>query len=390
MIFYILGMVCYLASDIIVVKLSEGSEVVSKWAFVKAMLTLASVVAVFGSEQSILRFPQNLLKSYKKIILRTFIYAFIISILLTVFSPIDNIAFWYLSVLALSSIVLMYSILRTSSNFNTAMLFQNLWKILLLVFVVLIYFIEPSKLYLAFTVSLYASILINLFFLRKDTSWLRYYQSHSDEEVSNKYFFTISRFFIVSALTLNVSVSFEQLIFNILGLSDESALFLAHTSALLPIVLLFNGFASFYLGPYVKNNYRKLSIKKLSYLLFFCIFLGLVLAVISLILGYLFFKSFYINYDFNIYIGISVVLIGLLRIVYIIPSSFVGVIGRDDLTKKYITYNLVFIFFSIGVIFLFKNSNQIFEIIIIIGLLNWLYRNILGIYYSYLNLEKVD
>src|SRR5690606_40551934 len=108
---------------------------------------------------------------------------------------------------------------------------------------------------------------------------------------------------------------------------------------------------------------------------------------LSFSVGYLFFKYFYSTYDFNIFISVSVLLVCMLRMLYIIPSSFVGVIGRDDLTKKYIILNLISVLLAVLLIFLLAKEN-IFYIILVVAILNWLFRVGLGIFYSYINLEQ--
>lgn len=386
---YLLGMLSFLLSDVFVVKFVGDKDIVSSWAFIKATLTLAAVVAVFGSEQSILRYPQNLLSCYKKIFSRTVFYSSIIAFLLMSFSPVKSFLFWLFSIIGLAFIVVFYSVLRTSSSFYLALLSQNLWKFFLFLVIVGLYAFNYFNLYLIFLISIYLSLIIIFLIALKNKNWISYYKNHKDEKVDNKYFFSISNFFIISALTLNVSVGFEQLALNFLGLSSESALYLAHTSALLPIVLVFNGFVSFYLGPYVKNNSNLFDKKKFFKIIVVLISAAFILSVFSLLLGWLFFNSFYQNYEFNLMIASSVLLIGVFRVLYIIPSSFVGVIGRDDLTKKYIILNFISLLFVSALIFYIRDFQSIFMIILIFSILNWLFRVVLGIYYSYINLIHI-
>lgn len=387
LIIYILGMVAFLLSDIFVVKFISDAQAVANWAFIKAVLMLASVVAVFGAEQSILRYPQNFLSCLKKISIRTIFYTVIIATFLYFFSQVKSFIFWFFSILGLSITIILYSALRTSLNSFLALLSQNLWKILIFIIIVLGSTLGFLNIPLIFLSAIYFSVFILFLILLKNKDWLEYYKNHKDEKVEDRYFFSISNFFIISALTLNISISFEQLTLNILGLTKESALYLAHTSALMPVVLILNGFLSFYLGPYVKNNINKLDKNKLSKLILAIFISSLFLSGLSLSIGYFFFNYFYSTYDFNIFISVSVLLVCVLRMLYIIPSSFVGVVGRDDLTKKYIILNLISILLGVLFVFLLAKEN-IFYFILVVAILNWLFRVGLGIFYSYRNLEQ--
>lgn len=380
-------MVAFLLSDIFVVKFISDAQAVANWAFIKAVLMLASVVAVFGAEQSILRYPQNFLSCLKKISIRTIFYTAIIATFLYFFSQVKSFIFWFFSILGLSITIILYSALRTSLNSFLALLSQNLWKILIFIIIVLGSTLGFLNIPLIFLSAIYFSVFILFLILLKNKDWLEYYKNHKDEKVEDRYFFSISNFFIISALTLNISISFEQLTLNILGLTKESALYLAHTSALMPVVLILNGFLSFYLGPYVKNNINKLDKNKLSKLILAIFISSLFLSGLSLSIGYFFFNYFYSTYDFNIFISVSVLLVCVLRMLYIIPSSFVGVVGRDDLTKKYIILNLISILLGVLFVFLLAKEN-IFYFILVVAILNWLFRVGLGIFYSYRNLEQ--
>lgn len=386
LIIYLLGMVTFLLSDIFIVKFVSDTQTVANWAFIKAVLMMAAVVAVFGAEQSILRYPQNFLSCLKKICIRTILYTVLIASLLCFFSQVKDFIFWFFSILGLSTTIILYSALRTSLNSYLALLSQNLWKIIIFIIILLGYFFGFINIQTLFICAIYFSLLILSFILLKNKDWINYYKNHKDDKVEDRYFFNISNFFIISALTLNISVSFEQLTLNILGLKQESALYLAHTSALMPILLILNGFLSFYLGPYVKNNVTKLDKGKLSKLILAIFLSSILLCSLSFILGYFFFKYFYSAYEFNSLICISVLLIGMLRMFYIIPSSFVGVIGRDDLTKKYIILNLISVLIGIFMIFLL-DKEHIFYIVLAVAILNWVFRVALGIFYSYRNLE---
>lgn len=388
---YFIGMGAFLLSDFLVVKNIEDIGVVSNWAFIKSTLVLVSVVAVFGAEQSILRYPQGLRKIYKIIIIRTFILSTLISVLLSLYSPINDFVFWLVSIIGLSSTIIFYSILRTSLNMNLSQLCQNLWKIILLLFAFYAIFygeLEAKTIYIS---SIYLSILIlSVFLMVTKESWLGYYKNHEGQEIDQKSILTISNYFIISALTLNLSSNFEQLVLNFFHLSYESALFLAHTSVFFPLVLVFNGVLGFYLGPYVKNNENKISKNTVTKSIFIMSMISFLLCIISFIMGYYIFNKYYDQYDFNVFIALSLLLVGYFRMLYLIPSCIVGVIGSDGITKRYILNNFFVIIFLLIGLFMSRNIDDIFYAVIIAGVINWALRALTGIYYSYVNLKRVN
>lgn len=387
---YFIGMGAFLLSDFLVVKNIEDIGVVSNWAFIKSTLVLVSVVAVFGAEQSILRYPQGLRKIYKIIIIRTFILSTLISVLLSLYSPINDFVFWLVSIIGLSSTIIFYSILRTSLNMSLSQLCQNLWKIILLFLVVYSVFYGEFDAKSVYIFSIYFSILILSFFLvlLKD-SWLNYYKNHTGNHVDKKTILSISNYFIVSALTLNFSANFEQLVLNFLDLKYESALFLAHTSVFFPLVLILNGVLGFYLGPYVKNNENKINSGLITKSIFIMSLVSLVLCFLSFLIGYFVFKKYYSQYEFNIFITLSLLFVGYFRMLYLIPSCLVGVIGSDKITKRYILNNFFVVVVLLVILLVSRSIDNVFYAVIIAGVINWALRALTGIYYSYVNLQKV-
>lgn len=387
---YFVGMGAFLLSDFLVVKNITDIGVVSNWAFIKSTLILVAVVAVFGAEQSILRYPQGLKKVYKLIIGRTFILSLLISVFLSFYSPVKDFIFWLISIVGLAFTIIFYSILRTSLNMSLSQLCQNLWKIILLFLVVYSVFYGEFDAKSVYIFSIYFSILILSFFLvlLKD-SWLNYYKNHTGNHVDKKTILSISNYFIVSALTLNFSANFEQLVLNFLDLKYESALFLAHTSVFFPLVLILNGVLGFYLGPYVKNNENKINSGLITKSIFIMSLVSLVLCFLSFLIGYFVFKKYYSQYEFNIFITLSLLFVGYFRMLYLIPSCLVGVIGSDKITKRYILNNFFVVVVLLVILLVSRSIDNIFYAVIIAGVINWALRALTGIYYSYVNLQKV-
>lgn len=376
----------FLVSDILISKYFSIEDV-SLWAFLKSILILAATVSILGLDQVLLRRPNSLYVIWSFMLFRVIVLVFLISLLILC---IKSMAFLYIffSILALALLSLYYSVFRGSLKMNRAQFALNLWKIIFLILVLLVSF---KKLNLSVDTIILISVLFSLFSIilisSLDKSWLKFYKNKHEEGIPPKKRLIISEAnnFFIQAIGLNLSINFEQLVLNSLGLKESSATLFVHFTVFIPIVVFLNGFIGFYLAPYLRENKDKINRALFNKINFLFVILGLTLSLISIFIGSFLFDYFYSDrYDLDLKLSIAITILGFFRLYYIIPSAFVGMLACTKQLILFSRVNIVSILISLIIFVTLLNFgfNPAYSVMIS-SIINWMTRVFLGLHISY-------
>ena len=373
---YLSGMLSLFLVDFIVVRY-ESTETIANWASIKSVVMIGGTISLLGMDQVMVRVPQQALgilkRSYFQLVITVSIYCLVI---FTIGLLKEGLSL-AIAVFAVALSTLHFGYLRAHFLLILAQIVTNGWKILFLIFLSISIFFELK---LNFSIIYIASISIILslvFIFHKNTS-----ESNTNDSSENilEQFGLGARFFI-SLLTLNLSLYLEQVLLNAGGHTKESSIYFSHFAVILPLFMLFNGYIGFVLGPYIRRNTEKFD----SLLIRFW-WVSPLFALSLGIFSYFISKTIFIYFlgdksTFLPYLAIIVTSIGILRIIYILPSSYLGVIAPKKYLDKFIIINSLSIMVLISSFYLiYRYTNDALFAIAYASLMNWLIRSVYGNY----------
>lgn len=373
---YLSGMVSLFLVDFIIVRF-ESTETISNWATIKSVVMIGGTLALLGMDQVMVRLPEQsigiLKRSYFQVIIAVLIYSLVVFQLGLLTEGISLV----FAILAMAMSTLHFGYLRSHFLLILAQVVTNGWKILFLLILCMSIYLDFK---IDYSVIYVISILITLIFVFTFKNKTIYPQQQKNNANTREQYELGARFFI-SLLSLNLSLYLEQVLLNAGNHIEESSIYFSHFTVILPLIMLFNGYIGFILGPYIRKNTEKfeLILKKYWWVpTLFSISLG---ALSYLISNYIFLYFLEEKTTFLPHLALIITLIGSLRIMYILPSSYLGVVASKEDLDKFIIINSISIGVLVGSFYLFYQlNNDALYSIAYASLLNWLIRTTYGNY----------
>lgn len=369
-------------SDLIIVA-SFSKNAVSDWAFYKSLIFVFGGLCVFGYDQVLLRsieFYDNLKIQF---ILQSIFLSSLISLVLYFYFL--NMVFSFLCFL----IIFMYSFFlfesgywRAKNNLLVSQINTNLWKLIIFIFISIIVLLkkEGNILYLYFS-----SFLVSFFIIVFINYSLRFKKNNESKILNRKdkfYLFYLGLYFFIHNFSLVVANYGEQFIINISGNRDLSYAIFSYITIYSSIVLAVIGFLGFYLGPKVRLDLNFNKNKYYKYY-FFTFFIGLVTISINSLLVWFAYDYFLKNMKFDIILWSLIIILTLCRVLYVLPSLCLGVLGSEESLKKSAIYTIVLALVYIGFFFLlmYLKISYITYFVVGIMIVHWLFKIFISNYY---------
>ncbi|WAG26817.1 hypothetical protein EEA47_10930 [Vibrio alginolyticus] len=383
---YIIGMGAFLLSDIVISKYYPLDDI-ALWAFLKSIMLLAASTVILGLDQVLLRRPETLMSIWRYMILRVLFLSFLVSFVVVLIKPV-SIYFVFVLIVSLAFISLSYSIYRGALKMNRAQISLNGWKVIF--FVSVCWSVASESIYNIEGVIIF-SVLVSLLGVlvvamhRKD--WVSYYlvKSREGSIAPKELILKEAKYFFLQTVGLNLSVNFEQILLNFFGFTDSSANLFVHFSVFLPLVVFLNGFIGFYLGPYLREKKDSINITFFKKINLIFILIGLGLSLISYCFGSFAFDYFYSDkYELNNMLAALIVILGFLRLYYVIPSALIGVASSTKRLIQFSKFNIaaLALSFLIFVFLVFLNVNPVISVMFS-SITNWGVRVVTGLFISY-------
>ncbi len=271
---------------------------------------------------------------------------------------------------------------------NRAQISLNGWKVIF--FVSVCWSVASESIYNIEGVIIF-SVLVSLLGVlvvamhRKD--WVSYYlvKSREGSIAPKELILKEAKYFFLQTVGLNLSVNFEQILLNFFGFTDSSANLFVHFSVFLPLVVFLNGFIGFYLGPYLREKKDSINITFFKKINLIFILIGLGLSLISYCFGSFAFDYFYSDkYELNNMLAALIVILGFLRLYYVIPSALIGVASSTKRLIQFSKFNIaaLALSFLIFVFLVFLNVNPVISVMFS-SITNWGVRVVTGLFISY-------
>lgn len=341
---YFIGMASLVLADLFIIRYYPDSFI-AEWAFLKSSLFIGGSIVVFGLDQMFIRHNLKVSKYLPKF----FGHILVVGLIL------GTIVYFNLSKIYIVVLVVIYAInqllfgaARANFHYLLSQALLQSWKIIFFIIVLTFYFLSANS--DAYTFVLLALIL-PIFLYSKQIINLLYDGERVDEKM--KLIYQDAAFMFLSIISVNIAMYADQLFLKQFALEADVVKLFTHTSSIYPLGVAFNGLAGFFLGPYLKKR-PKTSVRKILKVL---IIIASLLALTSFFIGSLILK-FFRGVEIDFYLSLFLCIIIGLRILYILPSSYIGVIGSQKLLRTFVFISLAGVLIQIfGFLGLVKYSS---------------------------------
>ncbi len=357
---YGVGVLSIIIFDVVYAKLF-GSEDVAYWAEVKSFMMMLAPIFTLGVNALIVRSPE---KKKAVLYIYKFVAAFILFSMLSIGLALEDVFYYILPVLFAFNLVSI-SVFRSESRLVVAQLIQNFWKICILLGVFLAYF----DIYY-FDVAAYCAITLLL-----SSCPIFLVSLYGDEKVELTDS-VLSLKFLLSTFLSSASVYIEIYIASKIFTEYHASTYFIHYTLLTAVAMFVSGFLGFILTPSIKS--KKLYFE--GYFFNLRKMIIVILAIVSFIVfQYVvvgsFIELFYEEYAYNKYLAIIISTCVLVRILYVLPTSYLGALSNKNDFDQFLVasaLSLCCMFFYYKLFLLFGFDEML--ALAISGLLNWLVR----------------
>ncbi|MGQ1273466.1 hypothetical protein ACT43X_17730 [Acinetobacter baumannii] len=361
LIFYTLGIGGLFFVDILINHYFSANDI-KLWVLNKSLMMMIGPLLLLGYNNVFLRYPEKT-KSTLNLCLFLSVLWLIFGFILDYFFKFE---FSYFIVIGFSFSLLVTSLLRVADGNLAAQINQSIWKILLLIFVLISCYYSNLSEYFYVILGLFL-FLPSLFYLLKCFSKLEGDNSIKLEKDNHSF----ARQMLISGLLLNVATYYE--LFLLAKFYDAKLVseYFIYFTLFTAYGIFLSGYLGFYLTPKIRKQPKKTLqfIEKNKYKIRISI---IVIGLLNFAVGcaYLLFTGAQID----LFLASMFLLLGMLRVLYIFPTSKMGALADPVDLKSFLGRNLILTILYMLVLILVVYFSFSLYIVILVVILNWLFR----------------
>jgi hypothetical protein len=380
---YIIGLISLYVSDLYI-STYFGEDVIAQWAEVRSLIGLSGIISLLGMEMVLVRNPLDSDRIFRLICLQLPATCFVVGYIIYKIGFMSSIAEAFLLTLGSSLTILVYQYYRTHNEYTLSQLFQQLWKVFVLLTLIILVFYEK---YVDVKTTVIAFILIismiGLVSILNGGA-----NSLSNGRSSYKKLlpmYSIGIRFVMTSSLLALSIYAEQLIVKSLSGSVGSATYFSHATYFLFPMSIMNGYLGFLIGPWIRDNKEKFYYYSKQYRIGAFIFVLIAALSVNLMGGFLW--SFLVNPDIGINTNLRVVFLmtSIVTSFYQIPSGYNGIYALKEHQNMIIIYQISSVILALltFVLLFYKFDLDILISVAISSFMNWVGRTASGYFMIY-------
>lgn len=376
--------ICQFAGDFLLTKYLEAETIASYFNFRSFFLIFSSFV-LLGNGTSIVRekeldkrfiFLCSSIQNFALSAITTSVYCFFF------LKQPDYFIYYLVGLIIYSHSRIIFAIKQSEKKIKSSIYYSESWRIILLVaFLFIHYYIGDDITFLhlvLITILSFYSVLYNLIISFISALRSKLAGVFTKRNVKKLYGFGYLFFFF--GLTLNASTYLDQLLVTTYIAPELSANYIAHITLFMSPLLFLNKFLTSFAAPYLRDDLEKIirRIEGRRAILTFGFFSIMVLCYIASYFAFVFF--FGEKYELQISISFFIWFTGMLRIMYILPSSIVGMRGSKSELNSFLFGNIIGLLVQlvISLVGIFYFGSAALVIVIIAMMLNWIIRLVSG------------
>lgn len=375
-----LSAVCQFAGDFLFTKLLDAETIASYFNFRSFYLIFSSFV-LLGNGTSIVR-EKTLDRRYISFgsTVQNFLLSTVTTYVYCLFFLKEPSHFWYylVGLIIYSHSRILFAIKQSDRKINASIYYSEFWRVFLMVLFMVSYYVIKVKMTFVYLVLItfisFGSVIIDL--IRSIFLFFKTEMSVFKSKENFKRLYGFGYLFFIFGITLNASTFIDQLIVTTYIDPKLSANYIAHITIFMSPLLFLNKFLTSFAAPFLRDDLEKI-IKKTKGRLNLILIGFTILMILCCGLSIVCFKVFYKEkYELIYSIAFFIWFTGILRILYILPSSIVGMRGDKQELHSFLFGNIAglvaqLIVSAIGIYF-FKSLAL--QFIIWAMLINWLIR----------------
>lgn len=180
-------------------------------------------------------------------------------------------------------------------------------------------------------------------------------------------------------MSLSIASHGEHLVVAMFGQNEDVAVYFQAVVFFLMPGVMFNQYTATVFGPYLRQN-KNIVIDKIVCLYKYGLLSILVVFIVLLLIGYLLEVLVIGSVSTSIPMAVVLVLTSCVRLIYILPSSFVGILGsRDELRFATIAYLMCSLLLPLLSWLFLSSGVGIMISVATANLINWSLRSCVGI-----------
>lgn len=374
---FFLGTGSLFIADILISRFATTATIAS-WATIRSFMMIGSVCAIFGMGQLIVREPKAAKIILKYFILNCIFIAIIGGIVGAYFGYVGSVWIGVIAISGVSITNMSFHWLRSNLAFTRSYIANSSWRVLFLLLVGLFLFRGYEDIGTLLAVSFCLSALVIAYLLASVPKLKETNARHNDIK-RPKDIYIVGATYFMSGLSLAIASYGENLIVYQLGTNDDVAIYFRSVITFLFPGVILNQYLAALAGPLLRQDEGRVIgfMLRKKYLL--VILTGLLCP--TLIIGGLILE--FMIYGENTVPWILILMLTLtscVRICYIIPSSFVGVLAsKKELQNTTLLYLLCAALFPVFAIIFNHIGLSVIVSVAAANLLNWVFRNCVGL-----------
>ncbi|MEM7519723.1 MAG: hypothetical protein AAF307_01695 [Pseudomonadota bacterium] len=321
---YAAGLMALFAADFVVsVLLTDGQ--IAEWAVLRSLIGITAVIPLIGLDQVLVRSPQSSGRLLRQLLFQVPPLGLLVGVIL---ETLGFVAHWWLGAgIAMGSAgsLIFFHYFRSHREWLLSQVAQQGWKLAMLAVILWLAYSETqaSLVLLGIALLLVTDLFALFFVLRKPPARL-----HRQMPERIRVLYSIGVRFMVNGLFLALSVYAEQLVVNALGSTQQAALYFSCATFFLFPFSFLNGYIAFRIGPYVRDKRASFISNLRQYRWTIPIGVAAYSVALNMFgwLGWTLTNPSVGDLDHGLQVIFG--LVGFVRVLYVIPSGYVGVFGK--------------------------------------------------------------
>lgn len=355
---------------------TQSKPVVAEWALFKSLIFTAGVLCLLGGDKAAFRAEQITLPFIGRNLSCLFLGALIFAGLVQ-FSPqvVPSYPALLVGIVLAGLIIFFYESFKGQNFLYNAQWVYSGWKLLLVLCCVLA--VGPV---LAWPVHVYFMVVASTMLLISAVLQLTRKErliSAPKNPSKQAQDWKLRVIFTAFSVCFVGSIYLDQIMLGLFFPPEVLANYFAHLSIILGPYLLLSSFHSFVYGAWFKSQAMALRRRSAIFGLFATLIIAATASLVIVYLApYLFAKILHNNYTINRQLMCGLMLIGSLRMLYVIPSSSLTVVGQVSQLSKFLYANIAGIICQIAIFTALAVYLQydIYLSIVIAVVINWTLR----------------
>ncbi len=376
----------YLADLIIAV--SGDDESIALWATLKSFMMIASTFALFGINQLLVREPKAMRLLSRVGVMNILGVSLLLGIIGAYLNLAPSILVGIVVIAGFSFSNLAFQWLRSNLQVTTAYLANGSWRVLFLLGILIFFISGNADIGMILAVSFVISGLIIVWLITKNPAKKELVSLHDDIR-SVKDIYLIGSSYFLAAISLSIATYGENLVVHQIGtIADVAQYFRASVVFLFPGMIL-NQYLTAVFGLAVRQEEGRV-LKNLRRHLWKGIAGLLLMWPVLIAGGYVLEMLVYAEISTPIMLATLLAMVSCVRLLYILPGSFIGVIAnRRALLNTSIAYLVCALFLPLLSIIFHSFGMATVISVSLASLISWLLRCAVGAGLVYRRLATV-